>query len=316
MPSLPAVFRRPRLLIVGCGDVGLRVVRQLQGRFRVQALTSQPDRCRVLREAGARPLLGNLDAPATLGRLAALAPAVLHLAPPPAEGEGDPRTAALLRALMRGGVVQRLVYASTTGVYGDAGGARFDEARRVAPASARGRRRVSAERRLRWFGRAGGARVSLLRIPGIYAPDRPGGHPRERLQRATPVLAASDDVYTNHIHADDLARTCIAALFRGAPQRVYHASDDTELKMGDYFDLAADLCGLPRPPRIARAQAAQQLNPVLLSFMSESRRLDNTRLKRELRVRLRYPTVREGLVQGPKSPWPCARSSCGPPRAR
>lgn len=296
MACLPAVFRRPRLLIVGCGDVGLRVVRQLQGRFRVQALTSQPERRDDLRQAGVRPLLGNLDAPATLGRLAALAPAVLHLAPPPAEGEGDPRTVALLRALMRGGVVRRLVYASTTGVYGDAGGARFDETRRVAPASARGCRRVSAEQRLRWFGRAGGARVSLLRIPGIYAADRPGGHPRERLQRGTPVLAAHDDVYTNHIHADDLARACIAALFRGAPQRAYHASDDTELKMGDYFDLAADLCGLPRPPRIARAEAAQQLNPVLLSFMSESRRLDNTRLKRELRVRLRYTTVREGLA--------------------
>ena len=296
MPSLPAVFRRPRLLIVGCGDVGLRVARQLQGRFRVRALTSQPERRAALRQAGVLPLLGNLDVPATLGRLGALAPAVLHLAPPPGEGDGDPRTAALLRALMRGGVVQRLVYASTTGVYGDAAGARFDETRRVAPGTVRARRRVAAEARLRWFGRAGGACVSLLRIPGIYAADRPGGHPRERLQRGTPVLAEPDDVYTNHIHADDLARTCIAALFRGAPQRAYHASDDTELKMGDYFDLAADLGGLPRPPRIARAEAAQQLNPVMLSFMSESRRLVNTRLKRELRVRLRYPTVREGLA--------------------
>jgi nucleoside-diphosphate-sugar epimerase len=296
MPSLPAVFRRPRLLIVGCGDVGLRVVRQLQGRFRVRALTSQPDRRGALRAAGALPLLGNLDVPATLGRLGALAPAVLHLAPPPSEGDGDPRTVALLRALSRGGVTQRLVYASTTGVYGDAAGARFDETRRVAPATARGRRRVAAEARLRWFGRTSGACVSLLRIPGIYATDRPGGHPRERLLRGTPVLAPADDVYTNHIHADDLARACIAALFRGAPQRVYHASDDTELKMGDYFDLAADLCGLPRPPRISREAATAQLSPTLLSFMSESRRLANTRLRCELRLGLRYPTVREGLA--------------------
>lgn len=296
MPSLPAAFRRPRLLIVGCGDVGLRVARQLAGRWRVRALTSQPERRGALREAGVLPLLGNLDTPATLGRLAALAPAVLHLAPPPAEGDGDPRTAALLRALLRGGVAGRLVYASTSGVYGDAGGARFDETRRVAPATARARRRVAAEARLRWYGRVCGACVSTLRIPGIYAADRPGGHPRERLLRGTPVLAAADDVFTNHIHADDLARACIAALLRGAPQRVYHASDDTELRMGDYFDLAADLCGLPRPPRISRAEAATRLNPTLLSFMSESRRLVNTRLKRELRVRLHYPTVREGLV--------------------
>jgi nucleoside-diphosphate-sugar epimerase len=140
--------------------------------------------------------------------------------------------------------------------------------------------------------------VSILRIPGIYAGDRPGGHPRERLLRGTAVLAAADDVYTNHIHADDLARACVAALHRALPQRVVHASDDTELKMGEYFDLAADLCGLQRPPRISREEARAQLSPMLLSFMSESRRLDNQRLKTELRLKLRYPTVREGLLAG------------------
>jgi nucleoside-diphosphate-sugar epimerase len=138
--------------------------------------------------------------------------------------------------------------------------------------------------------------VSLLRIPGIYAGDRVGGHPRERLARGTPVLAADDDVYTNHIHADDLARACVAALHRGLPQRVVHASDDTEMKMGDYFDLAADLEGLPRPRRIARAQASDEMSPMQLSFMGESRRLVNDRLKRELRLQLRYPTVNQGLV--------------------
>jgi nucleoside-diphosphate-sugar epimerase len=295
--TLPlADARRPTLLIVGCGDVGLRVLRLVQPHWRVLALTSSPARLALLREAGAVPLLGNLDEPATLGRLGGLADAVLHLAPPPVEGEGDPRTQALVRALARGGRVQRLVYASTSGVYGDCAGARFDETRPVNPATARGRRRVDAEAQLRWYGRRSGVRVTVLRIPGIYAIGRAGGHPRERLQRGTPVLNTDDDVYTNHIHADDLARTCVAALYRGRPQRVLHASDDTELKMGDYFDLAADLCGLPRPPRVARSAAAERLGPMLLSFMSESRRLDNRRLKQELRLRLRYPTVREGLV--------------------
>ena len=298
MPSLPAVFRRPRLLIVGCGDIGMRVARQLRKRYRVRALTSRPERRSELRAAGVLPLLGDLDAPATLGRLGALAGKLLHLAPPPAQGDSDTRTAALLRALARGGAMGRIVYASTSGVYGDALGARFDETRAISPASARARRRADAEARLRWQARAMGACLSILRVPGIYAADRPGGHPRERLLRGTPVLVAGDDVYTNHIHADDLARACIAALYRGAPQRVYHACDDSELKMGDYFDLAADLCGLPRPPRIARAAAAQDLPATLLSFMSESRRLDNARLKRELRLKLRYPTVREGLRAG------------------
>jgi nucleoside-diphosphate-sugar epimerase len=283
------------LLIVGCGDVGMRVVKLLRGRFRLLALTTGADRSSAIREAGAVPLIGNLDEPATLARLAGLADAVLHLAPPPGEGLSDPRTAHLLQALARKGRVQRIVYASTTGVYGDCGGAQFDETRLVNPITDRARRRVDAELRLRWFGRAFGVRVTILRIPGIYAVDRPGGHPRERLARGTPVLRAQDDVFTNHIHADDLARACVAALARGLPQRVVHASDDTDMKMGDYFDFAADLGKLPRPPRISRDEARQQMSPMLLSFMSESRRLRNDRLKNELRLKLHYPTVHSGL---------------------
>jgi nucleoside-diphosphate-sugar epimerase len=288
--------RQPALLIVGCGDVGLRVLKLLCGRWRVLALTSTPSRREALRRAGAVPLGGNLDDAASLGRLGGLADAVLHLAPPPSSGDEDPRTRNLLQVLARGGRVRRIVYASTSGVYGDCGGARFDETRAVQPTTARARRRVDAEAQLRWFGRRSGVAVSLLRIPGIYAADRDGGHPRERLQRGTPVLRPTDDVYTNHIHADDLARACVAALHHARPQRVLHVCDDTELRMGDYFDLAADLCRLPRPPRISRAEAATQLSPLLLSFMSESRRLDNRRLKRELKLRLRYPTVAEGLI--------------------
>jgi nucleoside-diphosphate-sugar epimerase len=289
-------LRMPSLLIVGCGDVGLRVLKLLRGRCRVLALTSSPARREALRLAGAIPLLGNLDDAATLGRLGGLADTVLHLAPPPPSGEQDSRTRNLLRALARGGRVRRIVYASTSGVYGDCVGARFDETRTPQPATARARRRVDAESQLRWYGQRAGVAVSLLRIPGIYAADRNGGHPRERLQRGTPLLRAEDDVYTNHIHADDLARACVAALHHALPQRVVHVSDDTELRMGEYFDLAADLCGLPRAPRIARAEAAAQLSPMQLSFMSESRRLVNLRLKRELKLRLRYPTVAEGLL--------------------
>lgn len=293
--ALPARFRRPRLLIVGCGDVGLRAAAALPRRVRVLALTSNPARLNELRARGIVPLAGNLDRPASLRRLAGLATRVLHLAPPPAEGEGDPRTAALLRVLRLRTPPAALVYGSTSGVYGDCAGARVQETRPLRAATARARRRVDAERHVRFYGRSAGVRSSILRIPGIYAPDREGGTPRARLQRGTPVLRAEDDVYTSHIHADDLARACVAALWRGAPQRIYHASDDTQLKMGDYFDLAAALYGLPRPPRLARQPAQQQLSPTQLSFMSESRRLDNRRMKHELRLHLRYPTVREGL---------------------
>ena len=289
-------MRKPRLLIVGCGDVGQRAARAIGQRFVMRALTSQAERCSTLRTLGITPLIGNLDSPATLRRLGALAPRVLHLAPPPSTGEDDPRTRHLLHALARHGACQRLVYGSTTGVYGDTRGARFDETRPVAPVNARARRRVAAESAVRNWAVAAGVNASVLRIPGIYAGDRAGGHPRERLARGTPVLRTEDDVYTNHIHADDLARLCISALYRGRPQRIWHACDDTELKMGDYFDLAAQLCGLPRPRRISREEARVQLSPMLLSFMSESRRLDNRRMKRELRVALRYPDVTAGLL--------------------
>lgn len=292
----PSSLRRPRLLIVGCGDVGLRVLKLLGSRWQVYALSSSAERLAALRDAGAVPVLGNLDEPATLARLAGLADHVLHLAPPASTGPADMRTRHLLQALALRRAPRRLVYVSTTGVYGNCAGERFDETRATAPATERGQRRVDAEQQIRLFARRFGTQVSLLRVPGIYAPDREGGHPRERLLSGAPVLRREDDVYTNHIHADDLARACVAALFKALPQRTLHVCDDTELLMGDYFDLAADLCGLPRPPRLSREEAAVQMSPVRLSFMSESRRLTNTRLKRELRLRLRYPTVREGLV--------------------
>ena len=289
---------RPVLLVVGCGDVGLRVLRCLSPGWRVLALTSNPARRAELRAAGAVPLVGNLDDPATLGRLGALADAVLHLAPPPAEGPVDTRSRHLLRALARGGVARRLVYVSTTGVYGDAGGAFFDETRPLRPATARARRRVDAEALWRWYGRRAGVAVTVLRVPGIYALDRAGGDPRERVRRGAPVLVPEDDVYTNHIHADDLARACVLALHRGASQRALNVCDDSELKMGDHFDRVADRFGLPRPPRLTRAAARAQLSPMQLSFMSESRRLSNRRLKEELRLRLRYPQVDDGLAAG------------------
>ncbi len=278
------------------------MARDLPSRVRVLALTSSPQRVAVLRERGITPLLGNLDQPKSVARLAALADRVIHLAPPPQEElkdwRLDPRTRTLTRALARRAPPGSLVYGSTSGVYGDCQGARIQETRAVAPHTPRAYRRVDAEDWVRLYGRQAGVPVHILRIPGIYANDREGGTPHTRLLKGTPVLRREDDVYTNHIHADDLARACLAALWRGRPQRVSHVCDHTELKMGDYFDLAADLYGLPRPPRIAREGADAHLPLMLLSFMSESRRLDNSRMLKELRLQLRYPTVAEGLRAG------------------
>ena len=298
MTDRPTRFKRPVLLIVGCGDVGMRVVALLARRWRVLALTSSGGaRLAALRAVGAVPLRGDLDRPATLARLAGLADAVLHLAPPAASGTRDVRTAHLVRALARSGRTARIVYASTTGVYGDRAGAPTAETTTRRPATERARRRADAEERVRRHGRAHRVTATVLRVPGIYALDRAGGDPRERVARGAPVLAAADDVYTGHIHADDLARACVAALHRGRPQRAVNVADDSELKMGDYFDLVADRFALPRPPRLSRSDAAERLSPLQMSFLAESRRLVNARMKHELRLVLRHPTVADGLAR-------------------
>ncbi len=284
-------LHKPRLLILGCGDVGMRLLPLLRERFRIFAVTSQAERCDALRAAGAIPLLANLDQPHSLWRLARLAQYVVHLAPPPSDGAQDRRTRNLTAILPERAT---LVYVSTTGVYGDCGGAQFDETRPTNPQNPRARRRVDAEQVLRAWARRSGSRLGILRVPGIYAAER---LPIERLHKGTPALSAAEDVYTNHIHADDLARLIALALFRVRPCRVYHAVDDSDMKMGDYFDTVADAFGLPHPPRQPRAVLQTLVSPMLLSFMSESRRLSNQRIKDELGFRLQYADVQAALAE-------------------
>jgi len=266
-----------RLLVAGFGDIARRAAPLLDSRFEIVRATRRDgfdlDRAQTL-------VFGGVDA-------------VLHLAPPPAAGDEDPRTANLLAALERQRILPaRVVYVSTSGVYGDCAGARVEEARPVSPQSARARRRVDAERRLALWCSPRGIPLVVLRAPGIYAADR---LPLERLRAGTPALRREDDIFTNHIHAEDLAASAARALDDDAPGGTYNATDDSELLMGDWLDLVADTKGLPRPPRLPRAELKARVPAELYSFMSESRRLDNRRLKRELGVRLRYPTVYEGL---------------------
>lgn len=285
-----------RLLILGCGDVGLRAARMLRSAYRIYALTRSSKKSPALRALGIIPVRGDLDNPRSLGGLAGLAQHVLHFAPPQNSGLHDRRTRNLLAALDKGEILpQRLIYISTSGVYGDCAGELVAETRPPRPSTPRAKRRWDGERQLQKWGRRRGVNVSILRVPGIYADNR---LPLERLKKGTPALRAEEDVYTNHIHAEDLARAAAAALRYGKPGRVYNVSDDAHMKMGAYFDLVADSFGLPRPPRISRVEAPQQMSANLLSFMAESRRLVNTRMKRELRVRLIYPDVQEALMPG------------------
>ncbi|MDO8989943.1 MAG: SDR family oxidoreductase [Sideroxyarcus sp.] len=282
-----------RLLITGCGDIARRVIPLLGRRFRIYALIRNEAQREELRALGVMPIIGDLDSRKQMSRIAGLADVVLHLAPPPNAGTCDTRTRHLLAALSRGRLPGQLIYISTSGVYGDCAGARVDETRRLNPQSARAQRRVNAESQIRAWARRNGVRAGILRVPGIYAEDR---LPLQRLRAGTPAIVAEEDSYTNHVHAEDLARIIVAALRHGLPNRVYHASDDGEMKMGDYFDAVADAHHLPRPGRISRAEAQRVLPESLLSFLNESRRLGNGRMKKELKVRLNFQSVAD-LIQ-------------------
>ena len=260
-----------RLLIAGFGDIARRALPALERRYAVTRLSRQHGM--------------DLDRAGTLNLPEV--DAVLHCAPPPASGDSDTRTANLLAALT--GVPQRIVYISTSGVYGNCGGERVDETRPLNPQTPRARRRVDAETQLRKCS----SNLIILRAPGIYASDR---LTLERLRAGTPVLRAEDDVFTNHIHADDLAAVAVRALEDDAPAGVYNVCDDSEMRMGEWMDLVARHAGLPVPPRRSREEISGEVPQTLLSFMSESRRLDNRRMKAVLGVRLRYRTVQEGLA--------------------
>lgn len=271
----------------------MRLLPILAHRYRVYALTHSTEREGALRARGATPIAGDLDDAGSLRRLAGIAQDVIHMAPPPNEGCRDSRTTHLLRALAGGrSLPQRFVYLSTTGVYGDCGGDWVDESRRLHPQTDRARRRQDAERQIRAWGCATGVRTSILRVPGIYATDR---LPVNRLISRTPVIAGDQDPFTNHVHADDLARIAWIALARGRPGRAYNASDDSCMRMGEYFDLVATRLGLPAPPRVEASEAFEKVPPMLLSFMRESRRIRNRRLREELRFRHRFPTVADGI---------------------
>ncbi len=281
------------MLIVGCGAVGRAVgIHYLAREERVVGLVRNPSSAKRLSELGIEPLCADLDqsplpAPPSLGKR------VFYFAPPPSSGQTDPRMRRFLASLPGTGDPRRIVYISTTGVYGDCRGAWVDETRPVAARADRARRRLDAENALREWGRDSGGELVILRVAGIYGPGR---LPLARLRQGLPLIRQSEAPYSNRIHAHDLVRVCIAAMDRASAGEVFNVSDGHPTTMTDYFNRVADLAGLPRPPTIPLEGAEAELSPGMISYVRESRRLDNRKLREGLGIELRYATLEKGLA--------------------
>lgn len=280
------------ILIIGCGYTGERLARRLRGQ-RLFALARGPQQAERLASLGVAPILGDLDQARSLHRLPRV-DTVFHLAPPPEQGRGDPRSARLLAALSAPGKrPRRIIYISTTGVYGNRDGAWLDEHSPIQASTARAQRRVDAERQLRRYGQRYGAMVSILRVPGIYGPGR---LPLERLRQGQPVVDYDPPHYYNRIHVDDLVEGLLAAARHGRANRLYVASDGSPGTQPEFYEATAAAAGLPPPEHITPQQASQRLSPMTLSFLEESRRFGNRRFVEELQVKLRYADFRQGIA--------------------
>jgi len=278
-------------VIAGCGYVGERLARALPGR--TVALVRSEVRARKLAAAGIETERVDFDAFADgPGLSAAAAGRVLfYLAPPPGDAPADPRLRALLEALP--GIPSRIVYMSTTGVYGDTSGASVDESSPVDPATDRARARLDAERAVREWAAAHGSEWVVLRVPGIYGPGR---LPLERIRRGTPAIRESEAGPGNRIHVDDLVRVCVAAgTVPAAADRTYNVGDGNHASTTEYFRTVARLAGLAPPPEVSREEARQGMSPLAWSFLGDSRRVDTSRLERELGVEIRYRDLEEGV---------------------
>jgi len=282
------------VFLVGCGYVGRRVARELQADGRmVTALTRSEKSFILLRAQGLQAVNGDLDHPASLAVLPVQGALIYYFAPPPSTGTTDPRMQHFLNAITETTRPARIVLISTSGVYGDCQGEWVTEDRPPRPDGDRARRRLDAEQQLRAWGEAHAVPVVILRVPGIYGPGR---LPVQRLRAGEPVLREQESPWSNRVHIEDLVRACLAAGERGRPNAVYNISDGHPTTMTDYFNRVADALGLERPPQITLAQARAELSEAMQSYLAESKRLDNRRMRAELGVEPRYPDLIQGLA--------------------
>jgi len=224
---------------------------------------------------------------------------LIYLAPPQRNGLTDERMANFISALGTVDAVPRkIVLISTTGVYGDCKGEWIDESRVALPKADRAYRRLNAEQQLIEYCEKNEVQYIVFRVPGIYASDK---LPVKRITSGEPIVRAADSGYTNRIHADDLSALCVEALLEKVSSGIYNCCDGQPSTMNDYFTQVADALGFPRPEEISLSQAKLTLSEGMLSYLAESKRISNKKLKSHFKTEFKYPSLMEGLKEGLKS---------------
>ena len=265
-------------LFVGAGYTGARVLARLPGAIALGRSRSGDERLDLDRDERLR-----IDLPAEY--------AVIYSVPPAPDQPGDPRLTRFLALLPH--PPARIVYLSTTGVYGNRDGSRVDERSEPRPEAARTERRLAAERLLADWCTQKGTTAVVLRVPGIYGPGRLG---TERLRDAMPVIRDEEANPGNRIHVDDLATCCIAALSPHVPDGIYNVGDGDH-RSGTWFtNEVARQAGLPLPPTVSYAEAQETFSPMRLSFLRESRIVDTTKMREVLGVTPRYTSAADGIA--------------------
>jgi nucleoside-diphosphate-sugar epimerase len=279
--------------IIGCGDIGFRVAKELikQG-YQVQATIHFEEGTVVPQSAGIRTIVANFDYQEDVPDFILHGQNVFYFMPPQGGGSSDYRMLNFCRKLSTDNCPSRLVYISTSGVYGDCGEELVTEETPVNPQTTRAKRRVSAENQLREQAEKLGFELIILRVTGIYGPGR---LPISQLKKGHEVLRPEDAPRTNRFHSVDQVRICLAAMEMGEPGDIFNVCDGEESSMSHYFQSVAKLYDLPQPKQLSWAEAERVMNPLTFSFLKETRRMSNRKMLEKLEIELLYPTLEAGL---------------------
>lgn len=285
------------IVILGCGDIGQRVAKIWKNHGKsVFGIARSEERLNSLRQQHLHAISADLDDPDSLtefaGRLSRDS-LLYYFAPPPATGVEDTRMKNFLKSLNPSNLPNHIIYISTSGVYGDQQGQTINEETFPNPQVDRAKRRYHAEQLLLEYGvEHNSIAMTILRVGGIYGPGR---LPLQRLKDRIPMLHENLSPQTNRIHADDLAQVCFAAASNKAAGEIYNVSDGTNSNMTEYFNTIADFCDLPRPPLVDWDEAEKTISKGMLSYLKESRKMDNSKMINDLGIELIYPNLKEGL---------------------